>query len=67
VAVALTPISMAKVKTPNLTLAEKIQNRLIQENLIDPKDKEFISKLAEGKLKDNDWRTILLDRVHFKK
>jgi hypothetical protein len=58
---------MAKAKNPNLTLAEKIQNRLIQENLINPNDKEFISKLAEGKLKDNDWRTMLLDKIHLKK
>lgn len=58
---------MAKVKKPNLTLAEKIQNRLIQENLINPNDKEFIPKFAEGKLKDNDWRTMLLDRIHLKK
>lgn len=58
---------MAKAKNPNLTLAEKIQNRLIEENLINPDDKEFISKLSEGKLKDNDWRTMLLDRIHLKK
>jgi hypothetical protein len=58
---------MAKVKNPNLTLAEKIQNRLVEENLINPDDKEFISKLSEGKLKDNDWRTTLLDKIHLKK
>jgi hypothetical protein len=58
---------MNKLKDPNLTIAEKIQNRLIQENLINPNDKEFISKLAEGKLKDNDWRTMLLDKIHLKK
>jgi hypothetical protein len=58
---------MPKIKDPGQELAEKIQERLLREHLINAANKDFISKLAEGKLKENDWQSILLDRIHSKK
>jgi hypothetical protein len=58
---------MSKPKDPNQVLAEKIQNELVLENLVSKDNKDFLSKLTEGKLKENDWRTALLDKIHRKK
>jgi len=51
---------------PNSVLAETIFKELVAANLIAKDNKEFSSMLAEGKLKDSDWRTNLLDRIHRK-
>ena len=43
--------------TPSGQLASKILDRLIQEKLLTPDDRaKLLSKLAEGKLKSEDWR-----------
>lgn len=58
---------MTKSKNPNQILAEKIQSELVLENLVSKDNKDFLSKFAEGKLKETDWRTALLDKIHRKK
>lgn len=55
---------MSKSKNPNQVLAEKIQSELVLENLVSKDNKDFLSKLADGKLKETDWRTALLDKIH---
>lgn len=46
--------------TPSAQLASKILERLINEKLLAPEDRaKLLSKLAEGKLKSEDWRLAL--------
>lgn len=46
--------------TPSRKLAEKIVERLIQEKLLTKQDgKKILPKLAEGKLRPEDWRLPL--------
>ncbi len=43
--------------TPSKQLADKIMDRLITEGYMSPDDrKKLLSKLADGKLKPEDWR-----------
>jgi len=43
--------------TPSKQLAGKIMDRLIAEKLMSPDDrKKLLPKLADGKLKQEDWR-----------
>lgn len=45
---------------PSQKLAGKIIDHLIEENLLSPDQKEkLLSKLAEGKMKPEDWRLPL--------
>ena len=45
------------METPSVQLAAKILDRLIEEKLLTPEDrKKMLAKLAEGKLKPEDWR-----------
>jgi hypothetical protein len=43
--------------TPSFRLAEKIIERLVQEKLLTTQDgKKMLPRLAEGKLRPEDWR-----------
>jgi hypothetical protein len=43
--------------TPTFRLAEKIIERLVQEKLLTTQDgKKMLQRLAEGKLRSEDWR-----------
>jgi hypothetical protein len=45
------------VDTPSTKLASTILDRLVAEHLLSPDDhKKLMSKLAEGKLRAQDWR-----------
>lgn len=45
------------METPSTQLAAKILDRLLQEKLIRAEDRaKLLPKLAEGKLKSEDWR-----------
>jgi hypothetical protein len=45
------------METPSQTLAAKITERLVREGLItDEAAKKILPKLAEGKLRAEDWR-----------
>lgn len=46
--------------TPSEQLASKILERLIKERLLTPDDRaKLLSKLAEGKLKSEDWHLAI--------
>ena len=46
--------------TPSGQLASNILERLIKEKLLTPDDRaKLLSKLAEGKLKSEDWRLAI--------
>lgn len=48
------------MESPSQKLALRIVERLINEKLIAPGDaKKIASKLAEGKLKGEDWRVAI--------
>lgn len=48
------------MEAPSLQLADKILDRLVKENLLPPEGKAKLrAKLAEGKLKAEDWRLAL--------
>lgn len=48
------------METPSLQLADRILERLVKENLLPASDKAKLrEKLAEGKLKAEDWRLAL--------
>ena len=43
--------------TPSFRLAQRIIERLVQEKLVSSQDgKKMLPKLAEGKLRPEDWR-----------
>lgn len=45
---------------PSGPLAESILDQLIAEKLLSPKDREkLLPKLADGKLKQEDWRLAI--------
>jgi len=45
------------MESPSQTLASKIVTRLVKENVISEKSaKNLLTKLAEGKLRPEDWR-----------
>jgi hypothetical protein len=46
--------------TPSEKLASKILDRLVESKLLAPEDREkLLSKLAEGKLRADDWRLAI--------
>lgn len=48
------------MEAPSVQLADKILDRLVKENLLLAEDKTKLrAKLAEGKLKAEDWRLAL--------
>lgn len=48
------------MKSPSLQLADKILDRLVKEHLLSEEDKAKLrTKLAEGKLRAEDWRLAL--------
>lgn len=45
------------MESPSLQLADKILDRLVKEQLLSEEDKDKLrTKLAEGKLRAEDWR-----------
>jgi hypothetical protein len=47
----------SKRETPAETLAGRIKDRMLQENLLHPERADnFLSKFVLGKLKESDWR-----------
>jgi hypothetical protein len=45
---------------PSESLAERVMDRLIEEKLLTPEDrKKLLTKLGEGKLKQEDWRLAI--------
>lgn len=48
------------METPSLQLATRIFERLLQEGLLKEGDrKKLLTKLGEGKIKQEDWRLAL--------
>jgi hypothetical protein len=48
------------MESPSLQLADKILEHLVNDNLLNPVDQGKLRlKLAEGKLKAEDWRLAL--------
>lgn len=46
--------------TPSERLASKIMDRLVESNLLAPDDRaKLLSKLAEGKVRAEDWRLAI--------
>jgi hypothetical protein len=46
-------------QNPNEHLAKIIQNELQQKGLIDKNNPNFLQKLADGTMKENDWLNAL--------